>query len=100
MVDPTNMDLGFNRHMAKYLEAYNKMQEGEGALSQHMRSQGIIPVDADGNETTHVSDADALGHWTIIFCVYLEQRISDEVRSSDRRMGAEAHLMLPPVISK
>jgi hypothetical protein len=37
---------------------------------------------------------------TIIFCVYLEQRISDEVRSSDRRMGAEAHLMLPPVISK
>jgi len=63
MKDPENMKLGFNRHIAKYLEAYNKMQEGEGALSQYMRKQGIIPKDENGNDTEHVSDADALGHW-------------------------------------
>jgi ADP-Ribosyltransferase in polyvalent proteins len=63
MKDPSNMKLGFNRHIAKYLEAYNKMQEGEGSLSQHMRKQGIIPKDENGNDTEHVSEADALGHW-------------------------------------
>jgi cell division protein FtsL len=34
---------------------------------------------------------------TIIFCVYLQFRVSDEVRSSDHRMGAEAHLMSIPI---
>jgi hypothetical protein len=32
---------------------------------------------------------------TIIFCVYLQLRVSDAARSSDHRMGAEAHLLIP-----
>ena len=37
---------------------------------------------------------------TIIFCAFLEQRIGDYIRSSDHRMGAEAHLLLPPANQK
>jgi hypothetical protein len=64
MKDPTNMDLGFNRHIAKYLEAYNKAQEGKGALSQYMHELGIKPVDKDGNPIkTWKSDAEAMSQW-------------------------------------
>ena len=57
--DPTNMNAGFNKHIAKFLEAHGKLQEGEGALTQHMRDTGILkPKEAD-----HKSDADAMAHW-------------------------------------
>jgi hypothetical protein len=59
MKDPTNMNLGFNRHIAKYLEAHGKMMEGPGALTQYMRDQGILKA---GDED-HKSDADAMAHW-------------------------------------
>ena len=57
--DPTNMNAGFNKHISKFLEAHGKLQEGEGALTQHMRDTGILkPKEAD-----HKSDADAMAHW-------------------------------------
>lgn len=59
MKDPTNMKLGFNKHIAKYLEAHSKLQEGEGALTQHMRDTGILKK----KDPDHESDADAMAHW-------------------------------------
>jgi hypothetical protein len=54
----------FDRHIKLYCEAYNKMKEGNGALSEYMKSKGIKPLDEDGNEIeTHKSDADAMAHW-------------------------------------
>ena len=54
----------FDGHVQKYLEAYEKMKEGKGALSQYMKEQGIHPVDDDGNPIDkHASDADAMAHW-------------------------------------
>jgi hypothetical protein len=57
--DPSNMNLGFNRHINKYMEAYNKLEEGPGALTQHMRDQGILKA----GDPDHASDADAMAHW-------------------------------------
>jgi hypothetical protein len=59
MKDPSNMNLGFNRHIAKYLEAHGKMMEGPGALTQYMRDQGILKK----SDPDHTSDADAMAHW-------------------------------------
>ena len=49
----------FDRHIEKYLEAHNKMQEGKGALTQHMRNLGILGAD----EPDHKTDAKAMAHW-------------------------------------
>ncbi len=49
----------FDRHAQKYLEAHNKMEEGDGALTQHMRNLGILGAD----EPDHKSEADAMAHW-------------------------------------
>jgi hypothetical protein len=46
-------------HIAKYVEAQDKVAEGPGALTQHMREHGILKED----EPDHESDADAMAHW-------------------------------------
>jgi hypothetical protein len=49
----------FDRHAQKYLEAHHKMEEGEGALTQHMRNLGILGAD----EPDHETEGDAIAHW-------------------------------------
>ena len=52
----------FDKHIAKYKEAYQAMQDGGyEALNQKMREQGL--KDEDGNIRQGKSDADAMAHW-------------------------------------
>ena len=54
----------FDNHIKKYQEAFGKMQEGKGALVQHMKNQGIPLYDKDGNTVdTHDTDAAAMANW-------------------------------------
>ena len=54
----------FDNHIKKYLEGYEKMREGKGALVAHMKSLGIPLYDKDGNAVeTHKEDAAAMANW-------------------------------------
>ena len=54
----------FDNHIKKYLEGYEKMREGKGALVAHMKKLGIPLVDKDGNKVeTHEKDAAAMANW-------------------------------------
>jgi hypothetical protein len=54
----------FDNHIKKYLEGYEKMREGKGALVQHMKNQNIPLYDKDGNTVdTHKEDAAAMANW-------------------------------------
>ena len=54
----------FDNHIKKYLEGYEKMREGKGALVAHMKNLGIPLYDKDGNTVdTHENDAAAMANW-------------------------------------
>ena len=54
----------FDNHIKKYLEGYEKMREGKGALVAHMKNLGIPLYDKDGNTVeTHEQDAAAMANW-------------------------------------
>jgi len=54
----------FDNHVKKYLEGYEKMREGKGALVAHMKSLGIPLYDKDGDTVdTHENDAAAMANW-------------------------------------